>query len=232
MNNICKLKESGEFESDTLTFEDIQGMILEDKKYGKLVPVNGVITYAIINRTSDMPENLITKAINLSLSAWGFEIPVKFKRISGIDEAMITYQFTNQEDDPNLTKPTLAYAYYPIVSKELRPIIVINDSYPWTIHGNPISMHEIDPDHYPPDTPAKGNTIDLDQVLRHENGHKLGLPHTMTRDNIMFGNYGFMSEHLQEQDIRRMQAKYGKRNILSKMYTALIAWYKVYSDQL
>ena len=126
------------------------------------------------------------------------------------------------------------YHYYPISnsSNRLRGLCVINKDFFWTTSGKTLDMHYIDPEHYPESNSGYGGkTYDLDQVYTHEVLHGLGLPHSKTSGNVMSPNYGIMAEWLSDEDIARIQAKYGSRNISESRVKRWLKWLKIASNR-
>ena len=61
----------------------------------------------------------------------------------------------------------------------------------------------------------------MDQILKHEMGHKLGLPHSPNQDRVMSSNYGIMAEFLTDEEKQRIWAKYEKRRFYDKIMARL-----------
>jgi len=215
----------------------LKEQIQEDKKFGMMYPRNEkYFTW----KAEDWEGNHIKKkqvlyGINLAWTQAELEIPIDVKRARPKEPADFRIAFRRTEDDSDLTKGTLMYHYYPIneVDHPLRGLCVVNTDFPWTVHGNPISMHEINPLHYPEDTKSTGQTFDFDQVYTHEGpGHGLGLPHSPLDYQMMSPSYTIMSEFLTKWDKKRLIAKYGARSWWNKwFYKRWINWYKVRSDR-
>jgi len=215
-----------------------------DKRYGKMVPRNGkYFTW----RAEDWQGKFITQrqvnyGINLAWTQAEFEIPIDVKRARPEDVPDFRVAYRATADDRILTANTLMYHYYPIndLSNEFRGLCVVNTDFPLTVHGNPISMHELDPTHYPehpenfPEhTDPTGHTYDFDQIYSHEGpGHGLGLPHSPNRWEVMYGNYSGMGEFFTAWDKARLVAKYGARPWWNKwFYKRWIKWYQIRSDK-
>lgn len=232
--DICKIRRGFDnaliFESAETNIFDLNELIKNDEKYGKISAPNNIITYAILNGDDEMPANKFAKAVELALMSWYFEIPVYFKRVTFDEEPRLSFEFQREEDDPNLDHNTIAYAYFPTAGS-WSGICVMNKSFYFTHHGKPLPMWEIDPEHYTEgSTTATGKTMDVDMILRHEVGHILGLPHDIAPYNTMSPNESIMAEHHSERDKARIHAKYGKRSWYQWLYKALINRYRDWSE--
>ena len=244
---LCKALLKGtqiEFTGPANAGKTLEEQIQEDKKYGIMVPRNGsYFTWKAEDWAGKhITQKQILKGINYAWLQAELEIvlDVRKARLHEVPDFKIAFRAT--ADDPELTSNTLMYHYYPIqdVNHPLRGLCVVNTDFPFTVHGNPISMHEIDPDHYPehpenfPEhTDPTGFTYDFDQTYTHEGpGHGLGLPHSPNRGDAMFGNYSGMGEFMQTWDKARLVAKYGARPWFKKwFYTRWINWYRGRSDR-
>jgi len=231
---LCKLKTNGKFESIMATSTDIHTIIQDDQKYGFLKPKNGIITHSIFNKDVELTAVQVRRADNISLTGWGIDTPIKFRHVKPSENAMMELSFADKEQDSNLDDQTIAYHGYPLTGSDLHGICVVNTAFFYTAHGNTVSLHDIDPIHYPdPITaPKQGKSWDIDKILRHERGHGVfGLPHSKTEFNTMSGGYHIMSEQNTTEDILRAQAKAGKRNWLSRRYELLKQSYKILSER-
>lgn len=240
---VCKAiydKGNIDFVSDHITDTELGDIIEDDKRYGKMVPKNG--DYFTV-RIADWEDKLISKkqikkAVTLAWQQCEIEIPLDVKIAKEGQYADFKVYFRKTADDPELTGNTLMYHYYPIsdFDEPRRGVCVVNTDWNWSTHGEPISMHEIDPAHYPPDTTAKGETIDFDGVYTHEGpGHGLGLPHVKIPYNLMYPSYSYMVEVVSLESphitIPRWTAKYGERQMISRWRARWRAWYKARSDR-
>ena len=231
MIKMCKITTGADnkaiFDSAT-----VEGAIIEgDKPYKFLIPKNGVITYSITNSDGEIKEKNVRKAVALALTEWGLHVPVKFKHVKINGDVQV--KFMSEDNDSILTSNTLAYMYYPMGGLT-NGKCVINTRFYWTNSGKAVNMNSIDPIHYPDASkaPVQGESWDLDQVLRHEFGHGVfGLPHTQSRNKIMSANYGFMEEHLTEEDIFRACAKLGSRKMNSELLKRWTDWLEKSSDR-
>jgi hypothetical protein len=244
---ICKLQLNlnGDVIADDFTVEpdghikriernlmgrSIEEILLEDKKYGLLKPKNGKsYGYFIINKDVELTNKQVRKGITRGLFRWYLELSFKFHRVRHRADADLVYEFRSEANDPILNAQTLAYMYYPLGGPN-DGICVINTRPFFTLHGNGIDMHYIDPINYPePGSGTSGSTIDLDQTLGHEDGHGLlGLPHV---SGLMAPNYAFMTEHPSEMDIIRGSAKIPKRSWSSRKYQRLKEWFTHASER-
>lgn len=159
-----------------------------------------IITYSVIIGSKDARIfSKLRKAVGLSFSTWGKEIPVKFKRIRQNQTPDILIKFVNDpESDDYLKKKktVLAYAYYPKTS--LEGVVVFNDyRYEWGTKDQHIDGKHI---------------YNVIHVLIHELGHSIGLSHAEINNgaDIMDPYYNGKIT-LSEYDKDRIQAKYGLR---------------------
>ena len=238
--HLCKAEVSSdgiEFQSAQLESTDINSILEEDKKYGVFQPKNGsYYTYRVLNEDEEITNKQVLKSIAYSYRRISLRTNLKFRRARKGEYADFKIEFRTVESDPEkeLKASTLMYHYYPIsnTSNRLRGLCVINKNYYWTTSGGSLDMHYIDPEHYPePNSGYGGKTYDLDQVYTHEVLHGLGLPHSKTAGNVMSPNYGIMAEWLSEEDIPRIQAKYGSRNISESRIKRWLKWLKIASNR-
>lgn len=229
---ICRAKTNGQYDSVRVSGIDLQQQLADDVKFGFLEPKNGVLKYVLQNRDREITKKQARKAVAMALFSWRMYVPITFRRTTNIAEADIIVEFRHTRDDELLDSGTLAYMYYPL-GTEHQGLCVVNSEHYWTIDGESIDMHFIDPVHYPQESESnpRGKTHDLDQVLRHEFGHGVfGLPHSQNHNRIMSSNVGVMQEHLHEEDIIRAQAKAGIRQNFAHRLANMLRWYKIRSD--
>lgn len=159
----------------------------------------------------------LKRAVNLAISTWNFEIPIKFKSAWNT-QADIEIRFkTKEEDDYFKKKPSvLAYAYFPGQS-DYSGRVVFNASYIWDLKGKGISGKNaikkgLVENAYPTNILK---TYNLYAVLIHELGHTLGLKHDISgaKDgaDIMDAYYSVTNLDLSDRDIYRIRVKYGQR---------------------
>jgi len=237
MNSLLCLAKAGSgggitYDSVTLPTTDLVAMYKEDEKYGKWNKKQ--LTWSVLNFSDDMDKSQIINAVYLSLYAWVVELDIEMIYVPNDPTADLTYEFRTSKNDEVLKKNggTIAYMYYPIAGK-LAGMCVINDEFFFTTHGEPV---------YGSEMLARGtrvqylnnmySTIDLDKVLRHENGHGVaGLPHDPVDDTIMSSREPVMSKHLDIRSISRGQYKYGANSRFTKWKKMTHKWYAVLSDK-
>ncbi len=222
MNDVllCKAiadKQNVVFEAPKLTATELLEIIQEDKKYGIFRPRNGkYFTYKALNHDIEISEKTILKGMMISTYEWAFKISYAFRRISKDQESDFKLEFRTTSEDPELTSNTIMYHYFPIndLDDPRRGLCVANSDFFFTVTGNPVDMHLIDPTHYPEPSPTNplGIAYDFDKIYRHELGHGLGLAHIMESGHLMSPNEGDMSEHASNTDGKRATAKYTARS--------------------
>jgi len=153
------------------------------------------LTWKVKNWTEDFEKKRdVRYALNAAFTEWDIEIPIVFEEERGDEEADITIDFHYKKDDPYYgDKPNgvLAYAGYP--AGILRGVLVIFDDYDWNWHGQ--------------------GGYNLIQVIIHEVGHILGLPHSTRgfRQDLMDPYYNAKLVELSGHDIEFAVASYGAR---------------------
>ena len=195
-----------------------------EHKWGK-----DVLTYDIEHHETLklISKRQLKRAVNLAISTWNFEIPIKFKSAWNT-KADIEIRFKTKDEDKYFKdRPSvLAYAYYPGQGKASGKV-VFNASYIWDLKGKGISGKNaikkgIVDNAYPTNILK---TYNLYAVLIHELGHTLGLKHDVTgkKDgaDIMDPYYSVTNLDLSDRDIYRIRVKYGQR-----VYSRFI-WYNI-----
>jgi len=205
---VCLVEQSPEFADSKIKFTES----VQEEWNGKWE--KDVLTYAIIRGTDDIPgfrdESF---AMAIALTTFAAEIPIKFRKVRANQNPDLRVEFKTPEEDRRFAdKPTvLAYAYFPAQGK-VSGKLVFNDAYYWTLHGK---------------TREGQRTHNLIHVMIHELGHSLGLRHDAdgSSTDIMDPYYNGTQLELSKNDIRRIQAKYGKREFrYESRYTRLKNW--------
>lgn len=180
-----------------------------------------LITYCLIRGTSDIEGDTVERmAVNLATETWEAEANIILKSVKQNQNPDIIIEWTPAKYDDlfSKSKGVMAWAGYP--KTRYQGILKINDDLIWTYDGSPIDAKTYTAITGKPvaDPRNKFKTYNLNQTLRHELGHILGLSHSDScRDCIMFPFYN-KSLELQPIDIKRITAKYGKRTWKTGMY--------------
>lgn len=177
------------------------------------------LTYSIVTGTNDF--NKLRTALNLAMTNWDIEIPIKLKYVkTGGD---ITLRFSHDDQYFSSMPGVLAYAYFP-GSGNMSGKIVFNDNYLWSLKGEPITgaeyMRVTGKQVSNPDNMFA--TYNILHTLTHEIGHSLGLTHSNFKNDVLYPFYNGIVE-LSDNDILRIQNKYGKASANKR----LKEWFKI-----
>ena len=164
-----------------------------------------------------IPKRKLKRAVNLAISTWNFEIPLKFKSAWNT-QADIEIRFATKDENKYFKdRPSvLAYAYYPGQGNASGKV-VFNASYIWDLKGKGIKGKDAIKkglvENAYPDNILK--TYNIYAVLIHELGHTLGLKHDVTGakdgSDVMDPYYSVENLDLSDRDIYRIRVKYGVR---------------------
>jgi len=189
-----------------------------------------VVTYGVTNESKHFPNSSIEmRAMTVALRVWQLRIKdIKFKRIydTTTNTPDIPLTFIDAENDKLFSERpgVLAYAYFPTDS----PIggdVTFNDSYNWSLDGNPIPAWKVDPIHYTKDSPVKMKSYNMVHTMIHELGHGIGLRHDPHNNaSVMYPYYNGKVE-LSASDVRRIQSFYGERKLHPR-------WVRYFRDRL
>ena len=165
----------------------------------------GTITYRLNNFTADIEEKKWQeRAVTIAFRTWQLRIKdLKFKRIRDPEahvDMNISFQPLSKFDNK---RGVLAHAWYP-GQGEISGDVEINDEWNWV----------------PGVKWSKMMTPPLVPILIHEIGHGLGLKHdTRCMSSIMYPSFdlGKKKNTLNPDDIKRIQTRYGKRNLSQRL---------------
>jgi len=164
----------------------------------------GEISYRLNNFTDDIDKyNHQTRAVTAALLTWQLVIKdLKFRREYNPDKTVdfeVSFKPLGHFTGPGV----LAQAWFP-GQGPISGDVEINDEWNWVTHA---LIGDIG---HPPLVP----------ILIHEFGHSLGLRHNVTQmDSIMYPsfNLGKKKNDLNDNDIERIQARYGKRTLSQRL---------------
>lgn len=180
-----------------------------------------VMWYDIIGECRTIQLKKVRRALNLAMSTWDLEIPIKFRpvwmtrRRQPKKTPNITIDFKSSEEEHYFKdRPSvLAFAYFPgqgAVSGK----VIFNNDYIWSTNGKPISGKKAKKNGWVINADDKSSlkTFNIIHVLIHELGHSLGLRHDSNGDtsDVMDAYYSGKLE-LSDRDIIRIRQKYGIR---------------------
>jgi matrix metalloproteinase-25 (membrane-inserted) len=163
----------------------------------------GEISYRINTHTDDTTRRGQERAVTVALRIWQLRIKdLKFKREYNIDtDVDFNVSFKPLE---NFSSPgVLAHAWFP-GQGPISGDVEINDEWNWVTHSLIGDMGR------PPLVP----------VMTHEFGHSLGLRHNIIdKTSIMYPsfNLGQKKNKLNDNDVERIQARYGARTISQRL---------------
>jgi len=226
----------------TTPTQTLQQLIESDKKFKVLIPRDGKsFAYRLLNTDTEISFKNAKRAIYLALDKWKYcnaalglnkALKFDFHEAKKNEIPDLTYQFRAISEDPLLDKNTIAYMYFPLGGPN-NGVCIINKLFYFDMHGKGVSMHLIDPEHYPdPNTVVKYLDTDLDVVLYHEDGHGVfGLQHTQERGHGMSSNYSYMAEEPTMQDYLRAAAKVGTVLIQLSRWERILKWLRISSEK-
>ena len=177
-----------------------------------------VMYYDIISPCRTMEMKKVKKALNLAMTTWSLEIPIKFKSNwnnyrNHVSNITIDFK-TSEEEHYFKDRPSvLAYAYFP-GQGDVSGKVVFNNDYIWSTNGKPVSGKKAKQQGWVENAYDDNQlkTYNIVHVLIHELGHSLGLRHDAhnNTDDVMDPYYSGKLE-LSNYDLIRIRTKYGIR---------------------
>jgi hypothetical protein len=182
------------------------------------------VTYSIIRDSEDIPAQAEERrAMNLAMTTWDFEIPLRLLWVSKINNPDITIEFKTKEEEPYfIDHPSvLAFAYFP-GQGAVSGIIIFNEEYRWSLDGKNVKI--VNPD----GSESMVKTYNVITVMIHEIGHSLGLRHSESENHadVMDPFYAGMLD-LSDEDIFRIRSIYGIRQWNWNLYARVKNWLRL-----
>ncbi len=180
-------------------------------------------------------EKELRRAVNLSMTTWDLEVPVKYRPVwqsKEYHQPDIIIHFARRKNDEYLKErpSVLAYAYLPGQGSYSGKVVFCAD-YIWDLKGKGIrgdkAIEKGLVENANPDNILK--TYNIHHVLIHELGHTLGLRHDTDGNSVdvMDPYYKGTTLDLSERDIYRIRLKYGVRVFKHwNHYSILKRWLK------
>lgn len=166
------------------------------------------IRWTLLDDSDDIPgRKREIKALKRAFLRWGLVIPVRFRYVKIKEEAEIV--ITVAYNDPYFVKNKFAIAYAYLGDAELD--IVFNGDWPnWRMDDKPVGA----------------NDFWFEAVAVHEIGHRLLLTHSVSCPTCVMNSTYNKQVKLQEDDIERVQAVWGKRNGFMQRILWMIGYLK------
>jgi hypothetical protein len=170
-------------------FPDTADFVLEGRKWNKTA-----IKYSFSEFTPDLSRAQVRSAVTQAFTLWATVTPLTFTAVASGADVVIRFVAGNHGDGNAFDGQggVLAHGFYPPPnSGALAGDVHFDEAETWTVN-----------------LPPSG--IDLVTVAGHEIGHALGLAHSNVSGALMFAIYNGAHRNLESDDIRGIQAIYGR----------------------
>lgn len=161
---------------------------------------DGDLSYRLNNQSPDFPGQQQLRAVTVALRVWQLRInKIKFRRERN-PTAHVDFNVSFQEHEKFASAGVLAHAWFPGQGDISGDVEINDEDWDWIP-----SAYFQDLAHPP-----------LTAVLIHEFGHGLGLRHdTGSMESMLYPsfNLGRKKNALNDNDVRRIQERYGARNL-------------------
>jgi len=179
-----------------------------------------VLTWKLLNESADfVRKDYLYRAFTVCFRAIGLRCKLKIRRERDETKSTdITIEFTSDLSVFDNRKSVLAQAYLYYPNSRFNGIQQWNDNHYFTVFGDPVSAHLVDPDNYPRDTTVKLKSFPLLHIALHETMHTLGFRHDLIEKDAIMYPYAKDPSHpnafiYHERDIFRLQDGYQRRGL-------------------
>lgn len=244
----CKLSSSDGDNSNKFAMESSSSVPVNEVDIGqpkyshKWPPEKITLTWKFVNHTSDIElAYWQRRAAAAAFRTISLIIPRKF-RFERDENAETDIRIVFTHDVSVFSKPgdlAQAVLYHPLNSPEDNGLIEFNDNFFFTPFGDPLPAYLVDPAHYtenskkPDGTPMMLGTEPFLQILMHEICHMMGYRHDKNSPESMMYPYmkkGYINGEVNpgafiwtEEDVKRLEAGYGRRSFDSEKLNRLRA---------